>query len=384
MVSDGIASTSIITKAGETTAVFYAQAVDGGDSQIYMNADEVGIESNYFHLNNDGLTLTGNLYAKDKNKNITAGVIGDSSPIGDDGVKFFAGINLPNTYSDSEIKNAVKKAKFYVTESGHLHAEDADISGNITANNFSASDTYIIDKDKPTQYSFKKTSIMNADRFEVTSEFSQGESTQIAKIYISVEPKIVVESGDIYDNGKVTELTNVPTLCMQYGGKNYYLTPDMWKSFDPKTYYDVKMEVSVSCYEIFVTDFTGEFYAQWELWVEDMSNPDNYWRIVLDDTSVQYNKPSQYISGPFGDTTVGVENTIPPSLLGKTVRVRLSLFTPFGDSSNPGDLPIATRENIEIPYKNDKDITRVKVDGCKFIFNETAPGTRTGVWSITY
>ena len=365
MVSDGIASTSIITKAGETTAVFYAQAVDGGESQIYMNANDVGIESDYFTLNKKGLKLTGNLYAKNTDKNITAGVIGDSSST-DDGIKFFAGINLPSTYSDSEIKNAVKKAKFYVTESGHLHAEDADISGNITANNFSASMTY---------NSVKKTSIMNAERFEVTSEFSQDGSTQIAKIYISVEPEIAAGSGDLSANGKT--LTNVPTLCMQYGGRKYYLTPDMWKSFDPKTYYDVKMEVSDSYYEIFVKDFTGLFYAQWELWVEEMYNPDNIWRIVLDDTAVQYNKPSQYIAGPFA-SIVGVNNIIPPSLLGKKVKVKISLFTPFGD------LPIATRENIDIPYKNDQGVTTVHVDGCKFTFNETQPGTGIGVWNITY
>ena len=382
MVSDGIACTSIMTKAGDSTSVFYAQAVDGGESQIYMRADEVGIKSNYLTLNKKGLTLTGNLYAKDKNKHITAGVIGDSSSI-DDGVKFFAGINLPSTYSDSEIKNAVKKAKFYVTESGHLHAEDADISGNITANNFSASDTYIIDKDKPTQYSFKKTSIMNADRFEVTSEFSQDGSTQIAKIYISVEPEIAVGSGDLSENGTVKKLTNVPTLCMQYGGKNYYLTPDMWKSFVPKTYYDVKMVVSDSYYEIYVTDFTGEFYAQWELWVEEIGNTDNKWTIELNGTTTQYNKPSQFINGPFA-STVGANNTIPSSLLGKTVKVCLVLVTPFSDSNFSGDIPIATREGISIPYKNDKAETIIPVDGWKFTFNETAPGTRTGVWSITY
>ena len=382
MVSDGIACTSIMTKAGDSTSVFYAQAVDGGESQIYMRADEVGIKSNYLTLNKKGLTLTGNLYAKDKNKHITAGVIGDSSSI-DDGVKFFAGINLPSTYSDSEIKNAVKKAKFYVTESGHLHAEDADISGNITANNFSASDTYIIDKDKPTQYSFKKTSIMNADRFEVTSEFSQDGSTQIAKIYISVEPEIAVGSGDLSENGTVKKLTNVPTLCMQYGGKNYYLTPDMWKSFVPKTYYDVKMVVSDSYYEIYVTDFTGEFYAQWELWVEEIGNTDNKWTIELNGTTTQYNKPSQFINGPFA-STVGANNTIPSSLLGKTVKVCLVLVTPFSDSNFSGGIPIATREGISIPYKNDKAETTIPVDGWKFTFNETAPGTRTGVWSITY
>ncbi len=378
MVSKGIASTSIITKAGETTAVFYAQAVDGGDSQIYMNANDVGIESDYFTLNKKGLTLTGNLYAKDKNKNITAGVIGDSSPIGDDGVKFFAGINLPSTYSDSEIKNNLKKAKFYVTESGFLYAENAKISGNITANNFSASTTYDRYEGETFLYSVKKTSIMDEEKFEVTSEFSQGDLTQTAKIYISVLDKINAISGDLHDT-EGTELINVPTLCMEYNNHKYYLTPDMWKSLAPKTYFDVKINVENSYYKISVENFNGDFYVGWKLWIAEITNPDNYWEIKAYNSSIpiRYSNYTGDITGYFGDTAVGVDNTIPSSLLGKKVKVYLSLLTPFEDPINyPYDLPTASQD-IDIPYKSDKGVNTVNVTSWTFTY------TKAYGWVIT-
>ena len=54
-----------------------------------MDANTIGIHSDYFNLNNSGLEMTGNLLAKDKNGNITAGVIGDDTTGND--IKFFAG-----------------------------------------------------------------------------------------------------------------------------------------------------------------------------------------------------------------------------------------------------------------------------------------------------
>ena len=242
--------------------------------------------------------------------------------------------------------------------------------------------TYDMDKGKPTQYSVKKTSIMDAERFEVTSEFSQDGSTQIAKIYISVEPEIAAGSGDLSANGKT--LTNVPTLCMQYGGQNYYLTPDMWKSFTPKTYFDVKINVESSYYKISVKNFDGDFYVGWMLWVAEINDPDNDWIIqeYYPSTPIRYSNYTGDITGYFGDT-VGVDNTIPSSLLGKKVKVYLSIFTPFGDPINyPFDLPTASRD-IDIPYKSDQGVNEVPVKGSTFTFNENEPGTGIGVWNIT-
>ena len=349
MVSDGIASTSIIAKAGDSTAVFFEQAVDGGGSQIYMNANEIGIESDYFKLDNNGLRLTGNLYAKNTNKNITAGVIGDSSPT-NDGVKFFAGITLPDTYTDDQIKNRVRNAKFYVTEKGHLHAEDVDISGNITANSFSATDTHTTTFDDET-YSIKRTSIINSDKFEITSTaIKSGTSTKkTAKIYIAVVDKIEVTDGDVYSDG-VTELKNVPTLCMTYpdadGNElNYYLTPDMWKSFIPKTYYDVKIFVENSHYSISVTNYTGTFYVEWMLYVEEIGKPSNNWTINSGTSSTECNNYTGDMTGYFGDSGTSPV-VIPTNLLGKNAKISLSLLSPV-------EFIIATKNIGTIPNKSD-------------------------------
>ena len=89
-VSDGIACTSIVTSTENGAAIFYQQVDDNG-SKIYMDANTIGISSNYFNLDNSGLNMTGNLLAKDENGIITAGVIGDDTA--DNDVKFFAGTN---------------------------------------------------------------------------------------------------------------------------------------------------------------------------------------------------------------------------------------------------------------------------------------------------
>ena len=87
-VSNGIAATSIVTTTDKGAAIFYEQ-VDESGSKIYMNANTIGIYSDYFSLDNSGLEMTGNLLAKDKNGIITAGVIGDNTSEND--IRFFAG-----------------------------------------------------------------------------------------------------------------------------------------------------------------------------------------------------------------------------------------------------------------------------------------------------
>ena len=87
-VSDGIACTSIVTAVGSKQAIFGMQSTNNV-SEIFMNADVVGIKSNYFNLDSSGLEMTGNLLAKSESGIITAGVIGNDT-VGND-IKFFAG-----------------------------------------------------------------------------------------------------------------------------------------------------------------------------------------------------------------------------------------------------------------------------------------------------
>lgn len=91
MVSNGIASTSIVTTTEDGGAAIFYEQVDESGSKIYMNANTIGIYSDYFSLDNSGLEMTGNLFAKDKNGIITAGVIGDNTSEND--IRFFAGPN---------------------------------------------------------------------------------------------------------------------------------------------------------------------------------------------------------------------------------------------------------------------------------------------------
>ena len=83
-----------------------------------------------------GLIQTGNILVKDGENKVTAGVMGYNSTASDD-IRFFAGnvsMNASTDTSSSSFISSIKQnAPFYVTESGELHATNANISGTITA-----------------------------------------------------------------------------------------------------------------------------------------------------------------------------------------------------------------------------------------------------------
>ena len=232
MVSDGIACTQLITKAGEKQAVFFEQASKDG-SIIYMNADEVGIKSNYFTLNNKGLSMKGDLYARDYNGNITAGVIGNNTKSTD--VKFFAGISVPEDSDD--LGTFIDNAPFRVYEDGRLVATNTQISGNITSNSVYSENTStkIVDGVE-TQVTQK--AIMDSSKFEISTEIGNknDNTSKIAKIYITVLDKVTIEKSDPAFSTFGPELSNVPTLCFEYMGNKYYLTPDSWKMREENVY----------------------------------------------------------------------------------------------------------------------------------------------------
>ena len=232
MVSDGISCTQLITKAGENKAVFFEQASKDG-SIIYMDADEVGIKSNYFTLNNDGLRMKGNLYAKDYKNNVTAGVIGNDTKSTD--VKFFAGISVPEDSDD--LGTSIDKAPFRVYEDGRLVATNAQISGNITANSVYSENTRTkLVNNVETQITQK--AIMDSSKFEISTELMSKNSNtpQMAKIYITVLDEVTIDSSDPAYQTFGSKLSNVPTLCFEYMNNKYYLTPNSWKQRTENVY----------------------------------------------------------------------------------------------------------------------------------------------------
>ena len=161
-VSQGIACTSIITSVDDAAAVFFAQATKDG-SQIYLNANEIGIHSDYFKLDNNGLSMKGNLYATDNDGNITAGVIGYDDIITDTDIKFFAGTN-------ASIKD-IREAPFYVTESGFLYAAQISVKGDSIA--------------EVNNSSYYHSLVFNPEKFEMranTSNMSEYERIRICPL----------------------------------------------------------------------------------------------------------------------------------------------------------------------------------------------------------
>lgn len=347
MVSDGIASTSIIAKAGDSTAVFFEQAVDGGGSQIYMNANEIGIESDYFKLDNNGLRLTGNLLAKNSSGRITAGVIGDNSA---NGIKFFAGTNT--TENSMNISNA----PFRVYEDGRVVATNATISGDIVANCINSSVSYKqiieIEEGYPDTYSIEKQANMTADTFEIistaTNETTSGDP-ETAKIYITVMDKLDVSqiTGDISSQGT---LTNVPVLCFEYHNDKYYLTPGVWKSLNTSAVYHDVYIYPLDGQFSFTGHYDNGFMATWSVWIPESITGGSAITLEYSDWYTVVSGSGDNISFRWGQSFNTNPTKIPESLQGQYITVKWSIVTTY--SENSGEI-----NNIYVPRGGSSDQT---------------------------
>lgn len=235
--ASGYLTASNASISGEITATSLTIAEPGyqkqhiGDyveSKVSFALNDIfgGSDGNYDWFNgamhktttNGGLVLTGNLLVGDINENITAGVLGANTGDSGNDIRFFAGSNM------SDINNA----PFKVYANGHLEATDATISGEITANKFSAKTSQSINYDnKP--YVVTKSTTITGDTFEIglsnvhadLNDFSEN------KVYIKLVNELQDESGTI---SKEHKLYCVPVLCMKYCGKEYMLSPASWIS----------------------------------------------------------------------------------------------------------------------------------------------------------
>ena len=370
MVSNGIACTEIIAAVGDEHASAIFQATNNG-SQIYLNANEIGIESDYFHLNNNGLTLTGNLLAKNSSGKITAGVIGDNLA---SGIKFFAGTNVSE--SATNFKNSVKNAKFRVYENGVLYAEDAIISGNITTNNISASKAYqkTINTINPSDpiyddiYSITKTASIDANTFEIAStsqNTSTGSDPITSKIYITILDKFEAD-GDILGETSEETLVNVPVLCFEYDGHKFYLTPDVWKTFTPSEIVlsDVQLAIINSSYHVHLNNYTGPVYYSYMVWITVMgTNNTQISETIEGQTTVNFADVTNYTGDfdwYFGDNNTRnytIQNTT--DFLGKQVTLHVSITTPWDLNS------FEQTQTFSMPNKS-PEINVVQVGGFTF------------------
>ena len=154
-----------------------------------------------------GLVLSNAILTKDSDDNITAGMIGSNNTEND--IRFFAGSNM------SDINNA----PFRVYSDGRLVATNAEISGDITTSQLIA-----------TSASGNRKTTINANIFEITST---GDTTSSLSITI-IDDMSMVDGYDSAPN-ELKSAKNVPTLCMEYGEKKYYLWPGAWKSISGNT-----------------------------------------------------------------------------------------------------------------------------------------------------
>ena len=199
-VSNGIACTSIITNVDDKKAVFVQEVTPTGSS-IYMNANEIGIRSDYFNLNNDGLRMSGDIIAN------TFKTVNEKTSIGTDGV---------------------------------LHASGAVIDGDITVNELNTQKYFehngALENVGSVDYELTKRTIINTNEFKISvqgnmdADVNSGDDYYAGTIdnYLSIQIMDVLKNPNT--SGAIDDkyLYGVPVLCFYYKGTKYVLSPGSW------------------------------------------------------------------------------------------------------------------------------------------------------------
>lgn len=195
-----------------------------------------------------GLVLSNAILTKDIANNITAGMIGSNNTESD--IRFFAGTSSTDL---SDIENA----PFKVLEDGTLIATKATISGEITANEFSAEISQSINYNNES-YVVTKSTTITGDTFEIGLSTVPDALNKFSgnKVYIKLVNELRDESGTISED---KTLHCVPVLCMKYCGTEYVLSPASWIRGEESNVYERNM-TWVNAYEVHNwTVYSNEF-----------------------------------------------------------------------------------------------------------------------------
>lgn len=237
--------------------------------EMSLNSDgKLTINSENLKLNDDELMMKGNIYATNQNNQITAGIIGARKNTNGNNrvVRFFAGTESTKEGDEYKLlEEDIENAKFKVYDDGHvvakdielvfngnhtsidedgiLHANGAEISGNVTANKIdvtSTNNTITVKGPGEINYTGNLTYETNisADNFRISVDgelkAESGDSIKIKNTKNYLEFGILDEidntNNEIKDEkgDPATKLYGVPSLIMYYNGKPFYLNPTCW------------------------------------------------------------------------------------------------------------------------------------------------------------
>lgn len=237
--------------------------------EMSLNSDgKLTINSENLKLNDDELMMKGNIYATNQNNQITAGIIGARKNTNGNNrvVRFFAGTESTKEGDEYKLlEEDIENAKFKVYDDGHvvakdielvfngnhtsidedgiLHANGAEISGNIQANEFFSTNTFSTTVEKENKnYTGDITyeATINNNLFKISADGVLKCEDDDSKIEIKgkenylafkILPQLSNENPDITEDGNTAQyLYGVPTLTMYYKGKPFYLNPTCWMS----------------------------------------------------------------------------------------------------------------------------------------------------------
>lgn len=203
-ISDGVAAADIVAAVKGNTlndendivAAIFVEANRRDGSAIALTADKIKLDADHkLELNTGEFTINSNNFRVDENGSVTA----------------------------TDLVLNTSNGNTTIDKNGILHANGAEITGDIKASKFEAVN---VDGD------LIRTSIMNGQSFNIVADgtVTDGGTTIPVSgnaLYISIEKEIANQEGSNIEGEK---LYGVPVLCMRYNGVDYVLSPASWIS----------------------------------------------------------------------------------------------------------------------------------------------------------
>ena len=212
-----------IEKNGQNiAAAIFAEANKDGSS-IKLRADRVQLSAETLGLTADDILI---------NSEHRLGLVAGTFIISGDNLSVDAKGNVKVTGDITANNFTTSTGKTFMGSDGILHADGAEINGNITANKFIANWSNDVNENGVTGTLAKQT-VIDGQSFNIGVRgmlnigSNQSFDTSKNALYIKIV-NTLPNTGENYNSAFGPMLYGVPMLCMKYDGVEYMLSPATW------------------------------------------------------------------------------------------------------------------------------------------------------------
>ena len=231
--------------AEDITAAIFVKADSMSGSEIILSADKINFRGHAFKLSVDGIRIESTNFNVDEYGHVEAkdivlkeSVTAKDMYAEDMEVHGLVAYDIQAHNIDAtNITLSSLGGKTLIDENGILHANGAEITGDVTAKIFNAEviNKDLVDSNDNVIGKYSMKSFMDAENFRIDSNttLNNSDESQLSSIYITIMPTLPVDNdtdADLRQSATDGNLIGVPVLCFKYRGRPYYLTPNAWKS----------------------------------------------------------------------------------------------------------------------------------------------------------